>query len=883
MRLRDPSRISADHLARPGGKRLVALTGVAVVTLSATLVLALPGEPKSAWSELKGAGQTSSVIVPVSAVAAVILLACLRTWSYRSLQYNPGPIQVLALENATADAQADVVQLARLDAHFRQTLSDLRLSSTTPAPGLSASSDFVELLESSSVDAKQPIALIGRMARIVRPTHAYEVRGMLTHREREPSYGAVIEVATLPGRRTIMRTYWRSSWERALERAATAVAAEVIPRSRHSDSGVWARWKGHVLDDQLVDLYQRAERLRAGRRYEESSALFYEAVRHDPANGYFRLALGATQEELALHIDALLTYDSIPVVTQHPSGIRRKIGKQVQAVAGYRRASVLGLGDGLAEQWLVPPKAEFSSRRSRELVVLRGRLAPVLKQIWRHCEADAADLRLLAVTHDREEGIERLLDARPHLEVPSGRRDPDSRVELTQAVRSRNRRLREARLRLLFQLLAEHEIEQTVAMAGVKRCSEAETGLTALCFDLLPVWASTRTRLARDRLIGELERHKAVPNAKPRGRAPGSAQPRRPEVILEGSPNGRRGPLAKRLRESQSFIDHYALARIYALELLLPVDPAAGAAGREVRAQLAEASINALRRAVDVGGGRALAERWDAILGEDPDLAGLRSDPAFQRFESEWLPSAMSVVSRPRTIARLNASRFNVLLCRVCARQLEEVWQARAALEGPLDIAHVMEWLRHDEGAWRLASELAHHHRHWQTRLKVLTEIQRFARHNGGVRLAVGHPRYGDAPLEPPSVKRKAGQETESGNVRIKLLAAALGAPDERRLPGFETWERFLRSLDASGKPLDPKLRRELAENRATAWRTIRLTFDGPFAFEANVDPQLEARITAAVLALDALRPPAAPWRSALVAALDHAGASRSVQSPPGL
>ena len=56
-----------------------------------------------------------------------------------------------------------------------------------------------------------------------------------------------------------------NSWEIALDRCANAVAAEVIPRSRHSNTGVWAGWRGQILDDELVDLYQRGERLRAER------------------------------------------------------------------------------------------------------------------------------------------------------------------------------------------------------------------------------------------------------------------------------------------------------------------------------------------------------------------------------------------------------------------------------------------------------------------------------------------------------------------------------------------------------------------------------------------------------------------------------------------
>jgi hypothetical protein len=846
---------------RPGGRRLLGLTTLGVAALAFVALLALPGEPRALWAGLQRAAQMSSVLIAAAVLAAVTVLACLRTWSYRRLQYLPGPIQVLGIEDASDGDGAGSV--ARFDVHFRQTLSELRLLATTPAPGVPTSTDFVELLETSNVDAKQPFAVLGRVLRIVRPTHAYEVRATLIRRAAAPCFGAVVEVSILPGRRTTLRTYWRESWEAALERAATGVAAEVIPRSRHSDSGVWARWKGLVLEEELVDLYQEGERLRETRRFEESLARFYEAVRRDPSNGHLRLALGATQEELALHIDALLTYSSIPLVTRSRNAAHPDAARRLELVAGYRYANLLGLGEGLATQWLAAVSEVEPSRRSLELRTLRERLRPVLLQLFSRCAFDPADLELLAIADDPAGGVKRILDDRPHLEVLSGARPRQGVTKLEEREREHNRRLREYRLQLVFQLLAEREIEDLVKRARGARFDEAETGLTPLCFELLPAWADVRLRYARDRLLGEVTRHaRRLKLEEPAGGAP---WPPAPDELLLLRPGGLQS-LEARLNASCSFVDHYAAARIHAVGLL-PTNH--GKAPAERRAALAEAAVEELRRAVDVGGSAALAARWDGILSSDPDLASLRTEPAFERFETEWLPSARSIKGRPRTIARLNASRYNAMLCAICAHQLEKTWQARAATEGPIDIAVALRWLRYEVDAWRLAAELAHHHRHWQTRLKVIEEIQRFNRGNGGTGVLLAHPRYADDPLGPDQV---AGTEETSSDVRMKALAVALGQPGTA-LPGFDQWGAYLHWLDRNGKMLQQEHIGQLAENRAMAWRIVRQVFEKRSAMDAMDKARLQEQFTLAASALETLPPPGLAKRLAeAFAAEDHLG-----------
>jgi hypothetical protein len=192
------------------------------------------------------------------------------------------------------------------------------------------------------------------------------------------------------------------------------------------------------------------------------------------------------------------------------------------------------------------------------------------------------------------------------------------------------------------------------------------------------------------------------------------------------------------------------------------------------------------------------------------------------------------------------------MLCATCARQLEKTWQARSATEGSVDIAVALRWLRHEEDAWRLAAELAHHHRHWQTRLKVIEEIKRFNRANGGTGVSLAHPRYADDAQGPDLA---AGTEETSSDLRMKALAAALGEPGVL-LPGFEQWDTFLRWLDSDGKMLDQEQVRQLAANRALAWRLIRQVFERRSAMDATARPVLQERFELAASSLQKLPPP---------------------------
>ncbi len=492
-----------------------------------------------------------------------------------------------------------------------------------------------------------------------------------------PSPGVALEVVVLPQRRTTLRMYWRTNWAAALDRAATGVAAEVVPRSRHSDTGVWSTWQGLVLDDELFDLDQRSQILRSRHRYDEALDLLYRCVRADPANAHLRLALGEMQEALALHLDALLTYSSI-----RPEMARGR--ERIDIRACYERAVLLGFGERMAEQWLPPPRnpAATPSRRSLELRGLRRRIRPELIQA--SSDVRPEDRRRLGLEHYPRlaDGIEELLDEHPVRESQrAGDVAPISR-EMTNREKQDSRSLRERRLHLFFQLVAEREIERLLTHHSRRELTHmgAEPSLTAI--ELLPAWARLRTTRARRLLDAEIEHQRArregVTAAKPHDDWPPA--PEQIEAEWRRSRLPRRS-LKTRLDSSTRYGDHYIAACTYAVGLLH--ESGTGKVDPERASALSGAAVRELAIAARVAGSAHLSAKWDWILSEDPDLAGLRSRKEFRRFEAEFLLASRPAPLRPRQIVRLKASRYSAVLCRLCASRTD-----RGAVGGGLPRAH---------------------------------------------------------------------------------------------------------------------------------------------------------------------------------------------------
>jgi tetratricopeptide (TPR) repeat protein len=293
----------------------------------------------------------------------------------------------------------------------------------------------------------------------VRPTHAYELKATLLRREEDPKFGVATELTLLPGGHTVFRTYWDDSWAHTLDRAASGVGAQVVPHSRHADTGPWCSWRGKPLSDDLFYAYQRAQRRWARRRYDEALEEYFAALRLDPVNEHLRNELGQAQEARALYLDALLTYHAaIKALEKRPSSGLDKAARlaraRIEVLTQYRFTALIGFGERLARQWLPPPPNAPATRRSEELRQLRERLRPILRERYLdeagRLIAGGDDLALLGLDGDgSEERLEELLSdtvERPRPHPPrEGKVATPSKKEIEQARRRRRQARKRAR------------------------------------------------------------------------------------------------------------------------------------------------------------------------------------------------------------------------------------------------------------------------------------------------------------------------------------------------------------------------------------------------------------------------------------------------------
>ena len=110
----------------------------------------------------------------------------------------------------------------------------------------------------NGLDARNPLATLIGLLRAAKPTHAYEVRGVLMERAEIPRYGVAVRVLRLPSDGTPPATVWGETWDIALRKAADEATSMILPQTRLCRAP-WGAWRGHVHAPRL------AARVRGGR------------------------------------------------------------------------------------------------------------------------------------------------------------------------------------------------------------------------------------------------------------------------------------------------------------------------------------------------------------------------------------------------------------------------------------------------------------------------------------------------------------------------------------------------------------------------------------------------------------------------------------------
>jgi hypothetical protein len=757
----------------------VAASGAALCALAYLVGRRSPVEP---------AGTLDAMLLAASSPGLAIVLTfgalMLGAWSYRHLAlhwlaWKPGSIHVSEFTLGSPRTAANAEQLTML---FRRRLASLQIQSPTPMPGAAGASDFLDVLDRGGADARNPLGTLISLLRAARPTHAYEVRGVLLERDEREGCGVAVEVARLPSEGLAAEAVWAETWECALRRAADEATAAILPQTR-ACRAPWGVWRGYRMPGRLLHAYEEGARLEQERRYDEALESYYDALKDDPINAVLRLRVGQLQERLGLFLDAFATYSGIsaggkPGRVRRPRPMYRGRGRReqrrAQVSARYRRIVLLG-GRVLAEQWR---KAAHDPERPTERDEQRRRLRQCL---------------------------------RPQLEKKLKPCDPAYTVSgLLDEPRSDDAKL----FRALRKAFAEYALRdsRTLRHRMRFRAFDRRATLTLATVRLTEACIQLRLDFVRNR---DGEDVRWPPKA--------DELDRRIARIERGPVLARTRLLARLRRPFRHWHEHYNAACVYALPLLVETFEGEAADG------LARRAVERLEAATARADSAYIASRRDWLVSEDPDLSGLRAHRRFAEFEVMHLPSASITPQRPSNVQQLESSRYVRRLLSVSAEQWQTVWrERRATINGGPDLRQLLEWFGDELRAWQAVRTVACNYRHSGSRLTLIRNLQVGARRYGRPPPEVAFPRYELTPLDGALAREPcdpaANKEIETGDTRLSELCEIVGERVQAApalLAGLEDWQATLRRHDAEARRASGALLRRLCDHHAALWQLL--------------------------------------------------------------
>lgn len=812
---RKPRALSPRH-ARRWPLVLAWGIGLAIATgmLLALAYLIGHGTPQAGNTAVNDALRTvgmKGVAPAVAAVALTLLAWCFRHIWFEWLAWRPGRIEV---DTFTAGSKLTDADSAQLTLRFRGRLADLRLQAPAPVPGVASGGDFLEVLGGAGADLSSWLGSGLSLLRAAKPSHAWQVNGVLLERAERPRCGLTVQVLRLPGHGDPPQTHWADSWDEAIGRGAAHATAAILPRTCRCQTP-WANWRRFVMPGELLDAYEQAVRLEGGRRYDEALDSYYRASAHDPTNMALRLHIGQLQEKLALHLDALSTYQGMLTVAGQGSGRRsfatgraaRSQRRRALLIARYRRIVLLG-GSDLAEQWrkTALDANEWSARdkRRREL---RGRLQSQLgDELARLTGSDRQDVRALLAEPDPTEAQT----------LESTRSDPAFLLLRELFARAALEYLRD-----VLRETQRHVLERSRVLGP------AAVSLARLRIELRLEWVRLNIVARRSdrwgpylaQLEDEWRRHGVAPTGC--YWAPDPEQLKRKVARIER-------------RWRFGWHEHYTAAGVYALALLADCMPAEGE--RDRRDILARCAVERLTSAAAHADSAYIAGRRDWLLSEDPNLDGLRAQTRFKDFESAYFPAEVPTPLRPRHALMLQSSRYIRDLLVATAERSEQTWHARGrALAHDPDVHDVLAWASSEQEAWDLVRNVALDYRHWPARVELIDHLRRRRASDAAQPLEVRFPRYEEEPL--PQLDGPDDEATRKARTAARMAAEAAasrlgdlgravphtrGREEIRVEPcHIEGWQSGLRQLDVQGRGPPRPLLAELCDHHAALWQLL--------------------------------------------------------------
>jgi hypothetical protein len=771
-------------------------------------------------------GSNGGENVPASArlAALLLLVLALAVWRRALLArnaYSPGPVDVQPLQDATGKSVAPPV--ADLTAQLRKQLSETSLN---PPPGVPEppADSFLDVVGTVDPDPKLLGVSVMRALARLKPKIAYQVRGELQVRGKEPRYGMTVTVVSYALGGCRMTTVWGASWKEAVHSAAYWVMSSLLPVTRPGRLQPWRDWVGRELPPALFEAVQRGDQLHDAHKNDEAMNWYYEALGLDPLNPYLRFKLARVQQECGLYIDALDTMQGSLIsdgqrdddytwrLWQSFGHLRRPryllyLRRRPDAIdVRYSHAMLLRLYDrnDLATQWCKDNRGDHSREAVRQGI--RDRLTPLLAdRYW--------PIGLMDMDGGPESGNMQKMD-KSH-----GR---DARTKVEDILRNGSC----DRVRLFFQRASAQEM--------IRLASDRW-----LAF-LVPGISSTRTwtdlRICRDLLCPmELSRAEDECHIHPETaalprfgrRANQQWHSSSPPSLTTGSVeelekriwkhlNWPRWPLRMKwpLRtESRQWQDHYNAACVYGAAMRNPWHLRNEKTRRKRDDKLAERAIRELQKALrtsDSAYTTVTTEKNMWLIYGDPDLADLRGDQAFTNFVGSVYPQPKALGEpEPDLVLRQMASYDKRFLADE-AHAMEESWHRRGRSWGE-DVHSMIGWFREEEDRWETLRSIAQEKAHdWPTRFELIKKVREES--------AAAAPAAEDVPPGVPSAKDLEDRKNRKDQER---LAKNTAVPEELRVM-LKALDKYLvedvpESVQGSSKPVAAK---------SHEWRTRLLAAD---------------------------------------------------------
>jgi hypothetical protein len=677
----------------------------------------------------------------------------------------PGPISVTPLRDETVRHN---LSTDRLTTYFRERLNEVNIQAPAPIPGGAQQIDFAEVLSSPTVDTRNvgaSLAInIGKLLAAGNISYAYQVNGALFNSE-DGKRGVTVQVMVLPKWASQPITWTDETWELAIDKAAYDVCAFILPLTKLVDKPPWQAWRRLAIPGPLFKVVQQAQQCKVERRFDEALGHYYEAFNLDPRNPYLRLEVGLLQEQLGLHLDALITYEG--VIDLAPSNADLKIYHAFRRkpvyfrskgicfrrgwwrvpllMARYRQAILLGMGERLSGDW--SPPYEISGTRAKECADLRGQI----KEIF---------------TSDFQ-GFELYL--RDH-EGKSKDREIDGVLPNSPLAENRERLLQQE----FFQFLGQSKAQQLSRayffprIIPERKIPRAALRLLLLCNPVRRCWTRNRRLegaadsrglkyLAAYRVI----KRPAIANAiwqaiRTFEFEHGSVKMYWPIDAQEVSRRvsfGRHGMRLSRL--SPHWQDYYDVACIYAV-CMTPTKQGSSdnhSSTAEMDKALADRAVESLEASLRLqdSGFASSIRSW--VTEDDPDLVVLHRRPEFSRWAKRHFPTTCPNQPRPDNVQEIELLRYEQLLIEGSASMAAAVWDYRSARtsNGSLSQKKLHEWLGKEKEGWDLVAELVENRRHWQTRYKFINTMRKFGHDSSSNDVAyeftVPYPSFSDDPL----------------------------------------------------------------------------------------------------------------------------------------